>query len=308
MTAMTSFSERQASTTVLLSHTTATGWDGEPRQDDRVTTSLPGWAAAIAAAHARWPSEWLPDEVFIEHLRDRIGGEDDPAEALSRLAAADLYLACACARGVTGAVEAFARTILREVDAHVARIDASAAFADEVRQDLAAKLLMAAPGARPKLDDYAGSAPLSAWVRVAAIRTALNLRRGKAFSAEVADDRAVAEHAASADVEIEHIRQRYRVPFETAIGKALGNLSTRDRTLLRLRLVEGMEVEAIATMYGVHRTTVTRWIGACQDRLLVETRRLLRDDFGLAIAEIDSLAGLVRSQLHLSLARLLAER
>lgn len=73
-------------------------------------------------------------------------------------------------------------------------------------------------------------------------------------------------------------------------------------------MVEGIEVEAIATMYGVHRTTVTRWIGACRDRLLVETRRFLRDDFGLAIAEIDSLAGLVRSQLHLSLAQLLGER
>jgi RNA polymerase sigma-70 factor, ECF subfamily len=273
-----------------------------------VTTSVASWAAAIAAAHARWPSDWLADDVFVEHLRARIGADDDPGTALSRLAVADLYLACACARGVAPAVEAFARTILREVDAHVARFDRSAAFADEVRQDLAARLLVAAPGARPKLDDYAGSAPLSAWVRVAAVRTALNLRRRKAFSTEVADDRAVADHAGSGNVELEHIRQRYRLPFETSIGKALGSLSTRDRTLLRLRMVEGMEVEAIATMYGVHRTTVTRWIGACQDRLLSETRRILRDEFGLPIAEIDSLAGLLRSQLHVSLARLLGEQ
>ncbi len=293
---------------VLLSHTNRDGWDREARQDERVTTSVPDWPAAVAAAHARWPSDWLSDDVFIEHLRGRIAGDDDPAATLSRLAVADLYLACACARGVAAAVETFARTILREVEAHVARFDRSPAFADEVRQELAARLLVAAPGARPKLDDYAGSAPLSAWVRVAAVRTALNLRRRKAFSTEIADDKAIAEHAASGSVEVEHIRQRYRVPFETAIGKALGTLSTRDRTLLRLRIVESMEVEAIATMYGVHRTTVTRWVGACADRLLVETRRFLRDDFGLAIAEIDSLAGLVRSQLHLSLARLLGER
>jgi RNA polymerase sigma-70 factor, ECF subfamily len=237
-----------------------------------------------------------------------MAADDDPAASVSRLAVADLYLACACARGVAPAVEAFARTILREVDAHVASFDRSAAFADEVRQDLAARLLVAAPGARPKLDDYAGRAPLSAWVRVAAIRTALNLCRRKAFSTEVADDRVLAQHAASGDVEAEHIRQLYRLPFETAIGEALASLSTRDRTLLRLRMVEGMEVEAIATMYGVHRTTVTRWIGACRDQLLAETRRILRDEVGLTIAEIDSLAGLVRSQLHLSLARLLGDR
>ncbi|HKE18329.1 MAG TPA: sigma-70 family RNA polymerase sigma factor [Kofleriaceae bacterium] len=278
-----------------------------PGQDERVTTADPIWAAAIATAHARWPPDWLADEVFVAHLRARIAADDDAAAALSRLAVADLYLACACARGVEPAVESFTRTILREVDVHVASFDRSAAFADEVRQDLAARLLVAVPGARPRLDDYAGSAPLSAWVRVAAIRTALNLRRRKAFSTEVADDRAVAQQAASGDVEVEHIRRMYQAPFETAIGKALGGLSTRDRTLLRLRMVEGVEVEAIATMYGVHRTTVTRWIGACRERLLDETRRILRDDFGLALAEIDSLAGLVRSQLHVSVARLLGE-
>ena len=196
---------------------------------------------------------------------------------------------------------------MSEVDAHVARFDRSAAFADEVRQDLAARLLVAAPGARPKLEDYAGSAPLSAWVRVAAIRTALNLRRRKAFAAEIADDRAVAEQAASGNVEVEHIRQRYGC-LRDRDRQGAGQPPVRDRTLLRLRIVEGMEVEAIATMYGVHRTTVTRWMGACINRLLFETRRILRDEFGLAIAEIDSLAGLVRSQLHLSLARLLGER
>jgi RNA polymerase sigma-70 factor (ECF subfamily) len=272
-----------------------------------VTTAVPIWSAAIAAAHARWPSDWLSDEVFIEHLRGRLGADGDQTEALSRLAVTDLYLACACARGVAPAVESFARTILSEVEAHVASFDRSPAFADEVRQNLAARLLVAAPGGRPKIDDYAGSAPLSAWVRVAAIRTALNLRRHKAFSAEITDDRAVAEHAASGNLEIEHMRRRYQVPFEAAIGKALVGLPTRDRTLLRLRMVEGMEVEAIATMYGVHRTTVTRWIGACRDRLLDDTRRILRDDFGIAPAEIDSLAGLVVSQLHLSLARLLGD-
>jgi len=56
---------------------------------------------------------------------------------------------------------------------------------------------------------------------------------------------------------------------------------------------------------NVHRTTITRWIGGCHDRLLDETRRILRDSLGLASGEIDSLAGLVQSQLHLSLNRLL---
>src|SRR6266545_1434546 len=125
MTANTSFSERQAPTLVVLSHTNATDATVSPGQDERVTTSVHIWAAAIAAAHARWPSDWLSDDVFIEHLRARIAAEADPTAALSRLAVADLYLACACARGVAPAIEAFDRTILREVDAHVASFDRS---------------------------------------------------------------------------------------------------------------------------------------------------------------------------------------
>jgi RNA polymerase sigma-70 factor (ECF subfamily) len=266
------------------------------------------WAAALAAARERWPASWLADDVFIAHLRARLPADADPATALPGLAVVDLYLACACCHGVAPALEAFARTILCEVNAHVASFDRSTAFADEVKQALATKLLVAAPGARPKLDDYAGSAPLSAWVRVAAIRTALNLRRGHAVAAETSDGQAMAEVAAPGDVETELIRRRYGAAFETAIAAALDGLSPRERTLLRLRLVEGMEVEAIATMYNVHRTTITRWIGGCHDRLLDETRRILRDSLGLASGEIDSLAGLVQSQLHVSLHRLLGQR
>ena len=69
------------------------------------------------------------------------------------------------------------------------------------RHVLSAKLLVAAPGERKKIGDYAGSAPLSAWVRVAAIRVALNLRRGLA-AAPHDDDRALATRTAGGDIEI----------------------------------------------------------------------------------------------------------
>src|SRR6266540_1338956 len=135
MTAKTSFSDRQPPATVLLSNRTSTDAMVSSAHDERVRPPCPTWAtAAIAAAHSRWPADWLTDELFIEHLRGRIAPDCDPAAAVSRLAVADLYLACACARGVSAAVAAFARTILREVDAHVAGLDGSAAFADEVRQ------------------------------------------------------------------------------------------------------------------------------------------------------------------------------
>src|SRR5262249_5471033 len=75
--------------------------------------------AAISRAHAAWPAGWVPAASFVEHLRTRLPAEGDPAEALPALAVEDLYLAFACALGVPAALEAFARTILVEVDAHV---------------------------------------------------------------------------------------------------------------------------------------------------------------------------------------------
>jgi RNA polymerase sigma-70 factor (ECF subfamily) len=265
------------------------------------------WSVAVARAHAAWPAGWVPDAAFLEHLSARLPADRDPADALPELAVEDLYLAFACALGVAPALDAFARTLLAQVDAHVARFDPSAAFKDEVRQTLAAKLLVAAPGATPAIAEYAGRAPLSAWVRIAAIRTALNLRRGKAGEVERAAEREVEQLAEAADVELDVIRRRYRPVFEAAIARALAALPMRDRTILRLRLVEGVEVDRIATMYGVHRTTVTRWLADIRAALSDETRRILIAELGATGADLDSLAGLVRSQLHVSLVRLLRE-
>ncbi|HEX2685998.1 MAG TPA: sigma factor-like helix-turn-helix DNA-binding protein [Kofleriaceae bacterium] len=265
------------------------------------------WSAAVARAHAAWPAGWVPLTSFVEHLRARLPAGRAPAEALPELAVEDLYLAFACALGVTPALESFARTLLAGVDAHVARFDASAVFKDEVRQILATKLLVAAPGEAPAIADYAGRAPLSAWVRIAAIRAALNLRRGNSGEVERAAMREVDELAAAGDVELDVIRRRYRPAFEAAIARALAALPVRDRTLLRLRLVEGVEVDRIATMYGVHRTTMTRWLADVRAKLFDETRRILTAELGATDVELDSLAELIRSQLHVSLVRLLRE-
>jgi RNA polymerase sigma-70 factor (ECF subfamily) len=265
------------------------------------------WAEAVDRAHAAWPAEWVPAGTFIEHLRVQLPADRESGRGLAALAIEDLYLALACALGVPAAVEAFARTALAEVGAHVARFDRSPAFHDEVRQALAARLLVAAPGATPVIADYAGRAPLSAWVRIAAIRTALNLRRGRAGEVERAAEREIGELAGADDLELEVIRRRYRPAFESAISRALAALSVRDRTLLRLRLVDGAEVDRIAAMYSVHRTTVTRWLADSRAALLAETRRILTAELGATPSELDSLAGLVRSQLHVSLVRLLRE-
>src|SRR5581483_4498624 len=95
------------------------------------------------------------------------------------VAGSDLYLACACARGVPAALAALDRAVLLRVPAFICRVSTDAAFADEVRQQLRERLLVAPPGGAPKIAEYGGAGALHAWVRVAALRTALNLRRNR---------------------------------------------------------------------------------------------------------------------------------
>src|SRR5947208_9219297 len=72
--------------------------------------ALPDWEARLDAALDEpgtiWNAAWLPREDFAAEIAARL---DRDGESVSRfwdhLHATDLYLACACARGVSGAIE-----------------------------------------------------------------------------------------------------------------------------------------------------------------------------------------------------------
>src|SRR5438876_233997 len=121
-----------------------------------------------------WPDLSLDRATFERFLEERVALGVAPEK--TRAQAADLYLACACAHGAAGAVERFDRAHLAGLAAVVARVDPSPAFTDEVRQRLRTKLFVAEAGAIPKIAEYTGRGPLLSWVRVAALRTALNLK------------------------------------------------------------------------------------------------------------------------------------
>src|SRR5262249_26102998 len=65
-----------------------------------------------------WPGLALPLEVFVRYLGAR-GGGGDPSPTVR---APDLFLACACAAQIRGAIEAFDRVHLRPVDGYLARM------------------------------------------------------------------------------------------------------------------------------------------------------------------------------------------
>jgi RNA polymerase sigma-70 factor (ECF subfamily) len=267
---------------------------------------------AHAVGAARWPDVALAPEALARHVATAAPGATTAA-AVAELHAADLYLACACLRGIAGAVAAFEAAHLASLGATLAgAVRVSAEEVDEVRQRLRIKLLVGEPdrGRAPLVGTYSGRGPLAAWVRVAAVREALTLARDAGIGAR-ASQRAAADGAlghdglAAADPELAAIKGRYRRDFEEAFAGALRGIADRERALLRLHTLAGLSLEKIGAIYKVDRSTVSRWLADARHALLDGTERGLRDRLGLQPAEVESMARLLTSQLELDLPELL---
>jgi len=264
----------------------------------------------IERGRSAWPQHRVSPESIVRHAAGKLpadtGGADIPA-ALESLHAEDLHLAVACVEGSATALQEFDRRYLAAgaLRAALGRINPSAAFADDVRQLLREKLFVGSAGREPRIAEYSGRGALASWVRVVAMRTALDLRPQAAR--ETQDDGAEIDAAAAATVEpeLKYLKEKYGKPFQEAVSDAFAALDDEQANLLRLQLVDGLRTAQIATLFGVDRSTVKRRLAACRDHLLDETRKRLMAKLGISPAEFESLAGLVQSQLNVSIERLL---
>ncbi len=269
---------------------------------DRLEAAL---QQVLAAARAAFPTVPLEEDAFLAHLAQRLEGDSDLAEALEALHAQDIFLAFAALRGAAPALEELDRRLVTASRSAVTQFRAPPSFTEDVQQLLRQKLLLSTAATPAKLLDYAGRGPLVLWLRVAALRVALNLLDAEKprAQAEPGSLRALAAPQPSPESVLE--RQRFNPEFKAALEDALRQLSTRERNYLRLYFVEGLTVEAIARMEGAHKSTVSRWLTRSRETLLLEIRRLLAERLALSAAELDRLMGDHQSHLELSLLRVL---
>jgi RNA polymerase sigma-70 factor (ECF subfamily) len=244
-----------------------------------------------------WPGLELGVETFVAHLAERAESGLPPAAR-----APDLYLACACAKRVRGAIEAFDRAYLTEVGAHLARHRPTPAFVDEVQQEVRDKLFVGDDGASPKIAEYSGKGALASWVRVVALRVAHNLRRQPS---PAADDRRELDRPATGNPERDYEEERYRKAFDEALRGAAAALDGEQRHILRRHFADGLTLDALAVELDVHRATVARRLAGARAELRREARRRLQIALGARDSELESFARRMRSRLDLSLPGLL---
>lgn len=258
-------------------------------------------AAALAEAQATWPGITVDPARFEAFVRERLPEGDAGADTLSL---ADLYLACALVDGDRAAVDAFEEHILDGVAPAVSRIDRDEGFARDIVGELRIKLLVRdEPDRPPRIARYLGRGPLRSWVQVAAIRAAYDRKRHRGIE-EVSDEKLLDAPFAD-DPELRALRDESRALLKDVLSEALAELSARERTVLRLYLVEELSSEAIGRMYRVHRGTVARWIAGAHESLLSHVRRRLLTEKGLGPEHLASMLRLAGSQLSVSLSILL---
>jgi RNA polymerase sigma-70 factor (ECF subfamily) len=260
------------------------------------------------ASRGVWPEIVVRDRDFVRHLAGCMAGEPNLQAALRAIRGPDLYLAFACASGDNSAIVVFERDLLLEVRPALSRMRLDRSTVDDVKQLVRQKLLMRDGATPPKIAEYAGRGPLESWVRVVAARTALTLLRksGKISERPLAES-ALRDVASGASPEIDLVRARYAGEFTAALEETLKSLPAHDRTVLRLHFVDGLNIEQIGVIYRVHRSTVARWIARSRGELLEQTRAILAKRLRLTESEFGSLMGAVRSQLHMSLHRVLGD-
>jgi RNA polymerase sigma-70 factor (ECF subfamily) len=264
--------------------------------------------AMVAEGRAAWPDFTLEAADVVAFVGRQVT-EDLAEAALDGLRPADLYLACACAKQAPGAINAFDRDYMHEVDIALQRMRIGGARLADIKQLVRQRLFVGGgtagvPTSAGKIAEYAGRGDLRRWVRSVAVRTCLNdLRKGKR-EILVDDDHLIAQHAIAADdPEVEYMKRTYANEFKAAFSEALGRLGAREQTLLRYHHVDGLNIDEIGAIYRVHRVTAFRWLEKAKELLVRSTLETLRGRLKLPAAELDSVLRMIRSQIHLSLVR-----
>lgn len=213
---------------------------------------------------------------------------------------ADAALAFGCAEQSPAALAEFERRYGGDFAGALSRLSLSRAEIDEVAQTVRERLFVVRPGKPPKILDYAGRGALAGWLRAVIVRAGIDLRRSRAKDPDRpgdGDPLLDLTAAATNDPELESLRARYQQPFRDAFRDAVLQLPQDERNALRLNLAEGMNIEQIGALYGVHRATVARWIARARESIADTTRKLLAERLRMPAPEIESLVRLCQSRL-----------
>lgn len=258
-------------------------------------------AERAARAMAAWPTVRLDTDLFVRAIAKRLDAAS-VARSLGAMWTDDLYLAMACATGAPCSIQAFEAhygpVITRAIASACWSIPERADLGQIVRQRL---LVSPADGGAPRIATYSARGALRGWVRVVASREVSRLMPRAHREVAAGDDELAELIGADSDPEVAYLKHLYREEFKRAFHAAANALAARDRLLLRQHALDGLTIDQLSTLHGVHRATAARWIDAARQALLAGTQRQLIQRLRLSRSELASVMRLIQSQLDVTL-------
>lgn len=254
-------------------------------------------AEALRVLHLRGKAAWPEIELDVATFATRAVRTlaQGPFEGIR---ADELYLAIACAANIHCAIAALDRHYLSPIAPVLVRRGQDPATASDVVQAVRERFLVGRAGAAPRIADYDGRGPLATWIHVAAYRVAISASRR--LRREVLSDE-IEIAAAARSPEFDLLQQRFGQAFEAAFRSTFTALTPRERNLLRYQFIDGLSIDRVASLHGVHRATAARWLAGARHALREGIRRCLLEGLRVKANELDSLFELVESGLDLSL-------
>ena len=261
-------------------------------------------AWAIAEACGAYPDLTWSEDDFIVHLARHARRGD--AEGIRAVRIGELFVAGACAAGRDEAIAHLERDFMGAAAAGLAQMGLAESKRDEALQLLRHKLLRPTDG-EPGIASYGGAGSLAGWLRTAVTRIALNQRRTDQRRQAREEGWFADQLLPAGDPELDYLQERYRTELQDALTLAFERLQDDQRRLLRRYVVEGETLETLANEHGVAVSTASR----VARELVTDTGQPARRHFAQACSldpsECDSLVRLVKSDLHVSVLRLLDE-
>lgn len=216
----------------------------------------------------------------------------------------EMDLVRACLRGDPEALATFEREVLPSVNRALARM-ALGARLDDVKQRVRQLLFVAPPGESPKIAAYTGRGRLAAFVRVIAVREAIDLLEKERREVACEPARIAAVPIAEDDPELRYMKRTYRTAFKEAFERAFLSLPPRSQNLLRQHTLDGLTVVELGALYQVHHATAARWLVDVRHELNQRTRKELKLRLRLTSSECDSIVRLASSHLAQSISGLI---
>lgn len=211
------------------------------------------------------------------------------------------YVRLACLANRPGSWEVLDAEYIQPLWGSVLGVCPSAEAADAALQQF--RCLLSEPAS--KLAAYRPVGSFQAWLRIVAVRTALELTREARVRSAREDEFTDRLEALTAGPEDRYAREEIKVELRRALRAAALSLPPDQRHALRLHVVSCWNISQIGRTFSVHRSTAARMLVSARKKLIEAFHAELSarkgpvfDDTGEAWPELPS-------RLDLSLAQLL---